>query len=144
MKRRASGNILRPILAAIFLAAVIKFFVIDVAFVDGPSMRPTFDDGQLVVVLRVAYGLRLPQGLGGYLVRWADPSPGDVVVAENPKTGAPIVKRVAWSRRGSSEDGQLDLWLLGDNPPDSLDSRSYGSVPVENVAGRVLLFGPTP
>ncbi len=140
MKRRASWAPLGPIVAAVLVAAVLKFFVVDLALVDGPSMKPTFSEGEAVVVLRMAYGIRLPQGLGGYLLRWADPEPGDVVVAENPDTKVPVIKRVAWTRPGAPRDGGLEVWLLGDNPPDSLDSRSYGAVPVEKVAGRVLLF----
>ena len=30
------------------------------------------------------------------------------------------------------------VWLLGDNPSNSLDSRSYGPVPIELLQGRVL------
>lgn len=133
-----------PLLLALLLAALAKFFVLDLALVDGPSMHPTFSEGQVVLVFRLAYGLRLPQGLGGYLLRWADPRPGEVVVAENPQSGDPVVKRVAWTRPGPPSDGGLELWILGDNAGDSLDSRSYGTVPVEKVAGRVLLFGPHP
>jgi type IV secretory pathway protease TraF len=33
------------------------------------------------------------------------------------------------------------FYLLGDNPPESIDSRDYGAVPIEAVSGRVLLFG---
>lgn len=33
-----------------------------------------------------------------------------------------------------------ELFLAGDNPPESLDSRDYGGVPIEAVSGRVLLF----
>lgn len=144
MKRRHHWVLLGPILAAIAIAVLLKFFVVDLALVNGPSMKPTFEEGQIVIVLRLAYGLRFPQGLGGYLLRWADPIPGDIVVAENPETSEPVVKRVAWTRPGPPRDGRLELWLLGDNAADSLDSRSYGAVPVENVAGRVLVFGSRP
>lgn len=144
MKSRASRALLRPIFAAVLLFAALKFFVIDVALVDGPSMSPTFREGEPVLVFRLAYGLRLPQGLGGYLIRWSNPAPGDIVVAENPESDVPVIKRVAWTRPGPPRDGRLDLWLLGDNPGQSLDSRSYGTVPVEKVAGRVLLFPSRP
>ena len=144
MNFRASRSPLWPIAAAVVLAAFVKFFLIDLAMVEGPSMLPTFEAGQPVVVLRIAYGFRLPQGLGGYLIRWGNPEPGNVVIAENPKSKQPVIKRVAWTRLGSRMDGGLELWLLGDNGPDSLDSRSYGTVPVEDVAGRVLSLRPRP
>ncbi len=144
MHFRASRSPLWPIVAAVALAALIKFFFLDLALVDGPSMLPTFKAGQPVLVLRIAYGIRLPQGLGAYLVRWADPEPGDVVIAENPASQLPVIKRVAWTRPGPRQDGGLELWLLGDNGPDSLDSRSYGTVPVEDVAGKVLVLPSLP
>ena len=124
MKSRAFRGPVWPIAAALALAALVKFFFVDFALVDGPSMMPTFDAGEPVIVLRVAYGLRLPQGLGGYLFRWGNPRPGDVVIAENPDSKKPVIKRVAWTRPGPHGDGGLELWLLGDNGPDSLDSRS--------------------
>lgn len=144
MQSRASRSPLRPIVAAVVFAALVKFFIVDLALVEGPSMSPTFEAGQPVIVLRIAYGLRLPQGLGGYLFRWGDPAPGDVVIAENPESKRPVIKRVAWTRPGSREDGGLELWILGDNGSDSLDSRSYGAVPVEDVAGRVLSWRSRP
>jgi signal peptidase I len=130
---------LRPgwaILAAALLVLFVKVFVLDAAVVEGRSMLPTLVPGTLILVLRCAYGLPSPSGYG-YLVRWARPRRGEVVAAASPRDGLPVVKRVG---------RVLDLpapscFLLGDNPLESLDSRDYGSVPIEAVSGRVLLFG---
>jgi len=55
---------------------------------------------------------------------------GDVVVVEHPRQpGLLIVKRVA----GLQPDG---VWLLGDRPDASTDSRHFGAVP--GVLGRVV------
>lgn len=115
---------------------ILKGFVVDLAVVDGSSMLPLLRRGQVVVVFRAAYGLRPPFGLGksGYLFRWASPRVGDIVVARSPRTGKAIVKRVAFP----SDAGAV--FLLGDNPPESVDSREYGAVPVEELAGKVLLW----
>jgi len=144
---KARGRYLFPMLLAFGLALLAKLFVIDLAVVDGPSMNPTLHEGQVVAVFRLAYGLRLPPGLGGIILPWSQPRPGDLVVARNPLSGAAVIKRVGWMEPvavGEAGKGPGSVWLLGDNPAESLDSRSYGAVPVEEIAGRVLLFGPRP
>ena len=58
------------------------------------SMLPTLQVGDHVLVSPLRYGLRLP--LVGWLVRWADPRPGDVVVFAGPQDATQdYVKRVA-------------------------------------------------
>lgn len=156
------------ILAAAILVLFAKAFVIDAAIVDGPSMRPTLQPGGFVLVLRCAYGLRSPFS-NGYLLRWGAPRRGEVVAAASPLDGLPVVKRVAAAgpttlsvaagrligpgldaslspEQASRLDGGIAvpagaIFLLGDNPTQSLDSRDYGSVAIEAVSGKVLLFG---
>jgi signal peptidase I len=166
-------NRLRPgwaILAAVFLALFVKAFVLDAAVVDGRSMQPTLEPGSIVILLRCAYGLRLPTG-SSYLLRWASPRRGDVIAAASPRDGLPVVKRVAAARPialrstaghllGPGLDAPLSkdqaswigealelpvgsVFLLGDNPPQSLDSRDYGPVSMEAVSGRILLLRRT-
>ena len=72
------------------------------------------------------------------------PRRGSVVVAREPGSGLPILKRVA-GRPGDvipGKDGPMRLgpgqaWLVGDDPRHSLDSRSYGPVPESELLGRV-------
>lgn len=158
------------ILLAVLSAAFLKAFVVDLAVVEGRSMLPALRQGDLVLVLRCAYGLRLPRrgGEGSYLLRWARPSPGEIVAAASPRDGLAVVKRVAavgpaallveeGRLRGAGLDlplvsamaeslgpglylGRGSVFLLGDNAPESVDSRDYGAVPVESIAGRVLFW----
>lgn len=156
------------ILAAALLFLSVKAFVLDASVVDGDSMRPSLAPGSLVLVLRCAYGLRLPWA-SSYLLSWSSPKRGEIVFAASPRDGLPVVKRVAACGPSSlsvaaghllgpgldaplsNEQAErlasgLELpersyFLLGDNPLDSLDSRDYGPVPIEAVSGRVLLFG---
>jgi len=155
------------IATAALLVLLVKAFILDAAIVEGRSMLPTLEPGSLVLVLRCAYGLPLPFR-GGYILRWAGPRRGEVVAASSPRDGLPIVKRVAAAGPaalkataghllGPGLDAPLSplqasalgeelgvergfVFLLGDNPRESLDSRDYGPLRIEAVAGRVLFF----
>ncbi len=59
---------------------------------------------------------------------------GDIVIAKHPyKQSVIIVKRI-------SEINENGVFLLGDNPSESSDSRSFGFVPIANVEGKVVAF----
>ena len=83
--------------------------------VEGDSMQPTLAPGDRLLVVR---GRRPPVGA---LVAVRDPrEPGRV-----------LVKRVAAWR----DDG---VWVLGDDPAASTDSRHFGPVPPDALVGRVV------
>jgi signal peptidase I len=78
------------------------------------------------------------------------PRRGTIVVVREPGSRLLVVKRLA-ARPGDTvqtTDGPLHLgpaeaWLLGDAGGDSLDSRSYGAVGLDRLAGRAWLrYGP--
>ena len=139
-KRPPSGG--GALIAATCLAIAVKLFLADLAVVDGRSMEPYLSRGSLVLVLRCAYGVRAPGPRGTYLVRWGGPSPGDLVLAFPPATGKRVVKRVSagdpGSRAQSGEVFAAGVYLRGDNPAESRDSREYGPVRVDDIAGRVI------
>ncbi|MGX1913807.1 nickel-type superoxide dismutase maturation protease [Streptomyces phaeochromogenes] len=84
------------------------------AEVTGPSMVPTLQHGDLLVV---QYGARV--------------RPGDVVVLRHPfQQDLLVVKRAAERREGG-------WWVLGDNTYAGGDSTDYGTVPEELVLGKV-------
>jgi nickel-type superoxide dismutase maturation protease len=92
--------------------------------VEGPSMQPAFYHGERVIVDRRAY-------------RRAAPAVGDVVVLRDPEEPARmIIKRVA--PPPDCDAGARDgVYVLGDNPDESRDSRHFGRVPVAALLGRV-------
>ena len=57
------------------------------------SMEPSVEPGDRIVVAKAAYGIRIPF-TDAWLVRWADPSPGDVVVLDSPEDGSVLLTRV--------------------------------------------------
>ena len=63
--------------------------------------------------------------------RFSKPKVGDIVVAY-PK-GVPIIKRVEKTKNGQ-------LFLVGDNPQKSTDSRQFGWVDRKQILGLVLFI----
>lgn len=120
----------RAIAAGLAAALLLKTFAFDFMIAEGRSMIPAIEPGTVLVVLRAAYGIRLPLA-DTYVLRWAAPSPGDVVVFASPG-GSAAVKRCA----SVAEDGS-SFFALGDNPDESWDSRHYGSLDADAVLGRV-------
>mmetsp|Transcript_5587 Transcript_5587/g.5776 ORF Transcript_5587/g.5776 Transcript_5587/m.5776 type:complete len:165 (+) Transcript_5587:83-577(+) len=120
-------------------------YVGNVTLCVGPSMVPTFDEkGDLVVVdcfsqkiLHRSY----QQGDVVISVCPYDPEktickrivalPGDTVSVQKKEYGQ-IRDTITTVPRGH-------VWLQGDNPLNSTDSRSYGSVPMGLILGRVVL-----
>lgn len=82
--------------------------------VSGPSMLPTLQPGETVLV-----DPRAPARAG------------DVVLARHPHQDLLVLKRVSRLTLDGVE-------LLGDNPALSTDSRHYGPLPLERLRGRVV------
>ena len=84
--------------------------------VSGDSMRPTFEDGDLVLVDVDDTSL---------------PAPGTLVVARHPQqAGRVLIKRVL-------SQGRDTVALGSDNPTAGVDSRHFGSVPRVDIIGPV-------
>jgi nickel-type superoxide dismutase maturation protease len=83
--------------------------------VEGDSMQPTLKHGEEILV-KPTENFQI----------------GDIVVANHPfKQSVIIIKRI-------SEINEKGLFLLGDNPIESTDSRSFGEVLKKNVLGKVV------
>ena len=77
-------------------------------------MLPTLKDGEAVLINRRAKARA-----------------GDIILANHPfKKSVKILKRV----RNFTEQG--DLFLVGDNPAESTDSRTFGAVPLKYLIGK--------
>jgi signal peptidase I len=151
------------ILETLVLAVVLYFGINAVSArvrVDGFSMRPTLQDGEYILVNKLAY-------------KTGEPHRGDIVVFIFPVNPAEdLIKRViglpgesvaihngmvsvngvaltepyiasppAYDNEWVIPEGQL--FVLGDNRNDSRDSHQWGFLPIENVIGRaVLIYWP--
>lgn len=153
------SNIVLALAALVLLAAVLQ---VGYDQVRGDSMAPTLRDSQYVVIERLSYRFSQPDR-GDMLV--VHLRPDDWFLASS--TGGLYLKRVVGLPGDTVEvrDGQVyvnglqlekthattgtpravapvrvpegSYYLLGDNYGSSTDSRSWGPVPADRIAGRV-------
>jgi signal peptidase I len=84
---------LRPFALVALVVAPLKSAVADWNWVPTGSMKPSILEGELVLVNKLAYDLKVPFTTH-HLSTWGDPARGDVVVFYSPKDGTRLVKRV--------------------------------------------------
>ncbi len=84
---------LKPFALIFLLVAPLKSAVVDWNWVPSGSMKPTILEGDLVLVNKLAYDLKVPFTTC-HLAQWSDPARGDIVVFFSPANGMRLVKRV--------------------------------------------------
>jgi inner membrane protease subunit 1 len=113
-------------------------YVLHVTTTEGPSMLPTLRDAGDVVVV---------EKLTPRFSAWAPIRRGDIVVADSSYRAAYTVCKRVVALEGDAvvlRDGQRTVvprghvWIEGDNPQDSTDSRAYGPISTALVRGRVV------
>jgi len=129
--------------------------------IQGPSMRPNLTYNQRVIVEKITYSfihdprrgdvviIDMP-GEKVLLVKRAVALPGETVAVQNGQVyldGQPLEE--PWAIRQGGPDypptrvPPHHVFVLGDNRKDSRDSRCFGPVPVDRIAGRVrFIFWP--
>lgn len=150
---------------ALGLALFIRFFVAAPYVVQGASMEPNFHDWNYLIVDRVSYHLDnpergdiiifdLPQDTSRSLIKRVIGLPGEAVTLiggvitiendtnpqgfklEEPYLDPQNIGGVGDMRVVLGED---QYFVLGDNRKVSADSRLWGPLPRNDIAGRVLL-----
>ena len=120
----------KAVLWALVAAFILKLFVFDFMIIQGNSMEPAIKNGAVLIISRLRYGLRLPWRQK-YMIRWARPKPGEIVVFYTPSGELAVKRCIALT--------EWDSFLAeGDNRHASYDSRSYGPVSVDHIIGKVL------
>ena len=87
-------------------------------------MKPTLEPGQEVLIKALSTPAQ------------DDVNPGDILFVQHP-----LDRSVQVIKRCSHWDG-TKVWVLGDNPAESTDSRSYGAVDAKLILGKVVCTFP--
>lgn len=93
-----------------------KFFPLAIIKVIGSSMVPTFLPGQFILVSPLPY-------------LYSEPKIGDVIVAMQAKRM--VVKRIQYI-------DETSVFVVGDNPKESTDSRTSGKISRQDIIAKVL------
>ena len=155
---RALWDTAGTILLALLITLIVNTFVARAWVVDGPSMQPNLYYGQRVMMEKVTYHL------------FHGPRRGDVVVVNLPGSPEPLIKRVValpgetieiqsgrvyidgepieepWVKYNATHDfapttvPPLHVFIIGDNRPNSRDSRTFGPVHMDQIEGRALFI----
>jgi signal peptidase I len=143
------------------VVAGLLFFAVNVVTarirVESVSMLPSLEEGEFVIISKLAY-------------QWDDPERGDIVVFRFPldpsrryikrvvalpgdrvvvRDGKVEVNGITLSEpyiaddplyAGEWELGPDELFVLGDNRNNSLDSKNWGPLPEDNIIGKAIVI----
>jgi len=117
-----------------FLSFFLIFFVIfnfRVSFISGNSMLPTLKNNSMIIVDQYLYKL--------FTIKKEDIL---IFRVENEE----VIKRIHGlpGETIETKERQLtlkkdEIYVLGDNPKESIDSRMYGPLKINNIVGKIFL-----
>lgn len=155
-------ELLKFALVAVVIVVPVRLFIAQPFIVSGASMDPTFQNGQYLIVDELTYRLdapkrgdviifKYPKDPTQYFIKRIIGLPGETVQILN---GEVLVKKTDGSRveleepyvvnegNGTGTNVTLkanEYFVMGDNRPESSDSRVWGVLPKENIVGRALV-----
>jgi len=103
---------IKPVLVVAAIVLPFKSAIADWNKVPTGSMKPTILEGDLVLVNKLAYDLKVPFTLLR-LAQWDDPARGDIVVFFSPHDGERLIKRVIAVPGDTLEMRENALFLNG-------------------------------
>lgn len=160
-KKESWLDILRFTIVTVAIVLPIRLYIAQPFMVSGPSMEPTFNDKDYLIVDEISY-------------RFEKPKRGEVIIFKRPGDNKYLIKRIVGLpgetvelnnetitiKNADKPEGFLfdqsfvvnkkseptktvildsnEYFVLGDNRTVSYDSRSWGSLPASSITGRPL------
>ncbi|HEX8993824.1 MAG TPA: signal peptidase I [Candidatus Paceibacterota bacterium] len=155
-------ELLKFILIALAIVIPVRLFIAQPFIVSGASMEPTFHTGEYLIIDELSYRFHEPQRDDVIIFRYPrNPSeffikrviglPGETVHISNDSVSiteqngtTTVLSEPYLVNRGNGADQTVTLgsdqyFVMGDNRPDSSDSRYWGPVPASDLIGHVML-----
>ena len=149
---------LLPYIIILILVIIIKQFVITPVMVDGTSMYPTLEDGDIMILNRLKYkfsdikrfDIVVIHDHNTYIITRVIGLPGDKVEYINDKlyiNGKKVKEKFSHALTEDYNIGSLgktkvpknQYFVVGDNRINSLDSRTIGFIPKDEILGHTSL-----
>ena len=146
---------------ALVVVVPVRLFIAQPFIVSGASMYPTFQNGQYLIIDELSYRFtppvygdvivfHYPKDTSQFFIKRIIGLPGDTVQIKN---GSVYILRGGQGQKlaepyvvnqGNGADSTITLntdeyFVMGDNRPESSDSRVWGILPKKDIVGHVLL-----
>lgn len=135
---------IKVVLISLAIVLPIRTYIAQPFIVSGESMEPNFHDGEYLIIDELTYQFRQPRRGEVIVFRYPlNPReffikriiglPGETVEIQ---TGKVVAKAAPNVTMILSEN---EYFVMGDNRPNSSDSRFWGALPKNKIMGRALL-----
>ena len=157
-------DLLKILIISFAIILPVRYFLAQPFIVSGSSMEPTFHSGEYLIIDELSYHLHAPQrgdvivfkypkDTSQYYIKRIIGLPGDEVRVSNGHVeiidsewpqGHVLNEPYLISNNITFVDtdtklGSGEYFVLGDNRPNSSDSRYWGPVPTQDIVGKVFL-----
>lgn len=158
-------EVIQIILISCAIIIPVRYFLIQPFYVKGASMEPNFYDSEYLIIDELSYRMRAPErgeivvfryprdpseffikrviGLpgetvevsGGHVTIYNTDHPNGILLTES------YLSDVTTDGMKKTTLNANEYWVMGDNRPESMDSRSFGPVSKDHFIGRVWVRG---
>ncbi len=156
-------ELLKFALIAVVIVVPVRLFIAQPFIVSGASMDPTFENGQYLIVDELSYRVtepdrgdvvifKYPKDPTQYFIKRIIGTPGETVRISGGIVSVRSAQSTTWEtlqesyvvNEGNGGNleltlGQDEFFVMGDNRPESSDSRVWGPLPRDHIVGRALV-----
>lgn len=155
-------DLVKAAVIALILAVLVRYFLVQPFFVEGASMEPNFKNGEYLLVDEISYYLKSPErgevivfhyplDTSKYYIKRVVGLPGETIEIKNGKVAIYnssnlksffidenyLPKEIITAGNIRKKLNKGEYFVLGDNRLFSSDSRQWGTLPANDIVGRV-------